>query len=138
MESQDQDDFEIQGFPVKMSDIPIPVPDWNRNISNPRLRFIRKVFGILSCQFSFTALMVYYAQTILNSFFVISSYPDPPTNAQYLLYLSIIGAIITFLIIACNTRLARKVPVNYYLLGAFTACLSYCVSFASVYFSQAT
>jgi len=41
----------------------------------------------------------------------------------------VIAAIIIECALICNRKLARTVPVNYYLLGAFTLCESYMVSF---------
>lgn len=66
--------------------------------------------------------------------FLSSGYRNFMNNNAVLLPLVAVLAIIIELIILCNKDLGRRVPHNYILLGLFTLCESYMVSFtASVY-----
>ena len=84
--------------------------------------FIKKVYGILTAQLIVTAevcLIPYYSQEALNFM----------RETPSLMGLCVVAAIIIELALICNRTLARTVPINYYLLGAFTLCESYMVSF---------
>jgi FtsH-binding integral membrane protein len=66
--------------------------------------------------------------------FLSSGYRAFMYNSPVLLILTSVLAIIIELAILCNKDLGRRVPTNYILLGTFTLCESYMVSFtASVY-----
>ena len=100
---------------------------------NPRLGFIRKVYGIISAQLLVTFLFVVASQTFLKSWIT----PQPgvqATAAMALFYLATIGAIVTMLLVGCFTSLARTVPTNYILLGIFTICESYTVCVLTAFF----
>ena len=99
---------------------------------NPRLGFVRKVYGILSCQLLFTSFLVVLAQTSFKSFFQPTDGPNP--LAMALFYLAMIGSIITCIMVGCYTSLARTVPTNYILLGVFTLCEAYLVAFTTTFF----
>lgn len=47
-----------------------------------------------------------------------------------LFILALMGAVIIEIVLLCNKDVARRVPINYYLLFAFTLCESYGVAFA--------
>jgi len=100
---------------------------------NPRLGFVRKVYGILSVQLLITTVFVILAQTSMKSFFQ----PAPMTGnplAISLFYLASVFSIITCIMIGCYTSLARSVPTNYILLGVFTLCEAYLVAFTTTFF----
>jgi FtsH-binding integral membrane protein len=90
---------------------------------NPRLGFVRKVYGILSAQLLLTTAFVYIALTRF----------DNVLNSSWAYALLVISAIITVIIsfmLILSTSLARTVPTNYILLLTFTLCESFMVSFA--------
>lgn len=87
-----------------------------------RLGFIRKVYGILSFQLLMTFFVCAISMT--NQKFSQFQVSNPA-----IFYLCIITTIITSIAIVCCRSVARSVPLNYILLGVFTACESYLVSF---------
>ena len=100
---------------------------------NPRLGFIRKVYGIISVQLLITFMFVVASQTFLKKW--ISPQPGVQSTASMaLFYLATIGAIATMLLVGCFTSLARTVPTNYILLGIFTICESYTVCVLTAFF----
>jgi len=101
--------------------------------ANPRLGFVRKVYGIISCQLACTTFFVFLAQTVLQSFFQPrTGYANPVANSLF--YLAAVGSIVTSIVVACFTSVARKVPTNYILLGIFTLCESYIVAYFTTFF----
>lgn len=101
---------------------------------NPRLGFVKKVYGILSVQLLFTTISIFLAQTSLYSFFQPSGQYYNPV-AQTLFYLCTFGALVTSLVVSCFTSIARQVPTNYILLGIFTACESYVCAYFTTFFN---
>lgn len=87
-----------------------------------RLGFIRKVYGILSVQLTFTFLMCLVSH--LSQSFNMFQIANPG-----FLWISLIGTVVTMICIMCFRSLARNVPTNYILLGIFTLCESYMISF---------
>lgn len=100
---------------------------------NPRLGFVRKVYGILSVQLLFTAIMVYFAQGPLRGFYYTDSGDIRPIAAS-LFTLAAVGSIITSIMVVCYSSLAKTVPTNYILLSIFTACEAYVVSMFTTFF----
>ena len=100
---------------------------------NPKLGFVRKVYGILSFQCLFTAAFVYLSHTKWKSFFEVGLYGENPW-ASSLVWLACIGTTITMVSITCYTQLAVTVPTNYILLGIFTLCETYTVAYATSFF----
>ena len=94
-----------------------------------RLGFIRKVYGILSVQLSFTAVFCFI---VMNS----------PALAAVVLNLPLlITVVVMYLMSACALMccgLDKKVPVNYLILAVFTFCVSWIVSTACIRYDQAT
>lgn len=89
--------------------------------------FIKKVYGILAAQLTFTAAM-----TSLP--FLFEGFRAFMNKTLVLVPLLAVLAIIVELAIICNKDLARRVPTNYICMGVFTFCEAYLVSFtASVY-----
>lgn len=86
-----------------------------------RLGFIRKVYGILLFQLSFTFLMCLIS--VLSP-----SFAKFQASNRILLYLSLAGNLVTAMIIICSRKLARQVPWNYVILGLFTFFEAYLVS----------
>ena len=93
--------------------------NWSSQI---RIGFIRKVYGILSVQ-----LLITVGITLLS--FLNDSFANFQRNNIALLYVSIFSSLIISLVIICVRKVARSVPLNYILLGVFTLCESYFVSF---------
>jgi len=88
---------------------------------NPRLGFVKKVYGILSVQLLFTAFFIYLAGFHLTAFF----------KSPAAVGIAVFCAVTTFIVcimITCYTTFARSVPTNYYLLGIFTFCEAYLVA----------
>jgi len=94
-----------------------------------RLGFIRKVFAILTFQLLYTVGFAALSMFVdkLGSFMV--------TNL-WLLYLSAAISIVVMLIVACFTRVARKVPLNYFMLGLFTVATAYWVGVICAVYEQ--
>ena len=88
-----------------------------------RKNFIKKVYGILTCQLLFT----FSVGLILNAVdgardFAISQ------GGQALMWISIVGMFATIIAMACNQNLARNYPSNYVMLCLFTSFTSYLVA----------
>lgn len=86
-----------------------------------RLGFIRKVYGILSIQL------------LITFFFCCLSVISPgwgkfQLEHTALMWLCVIGSIIICIALVCFRDLARKVPLNYFLLLIFTVLEAYLVS----------
>lgn len=84
-----------------------------------RLGFIKKVYGILASQLTFTALFVYIVMetpSIQGMFKIV-----PLVIAVLVLYITSICALV-----CCGMH--KKVPLNYILLFIFTACVSFIVA----------
>ncbi|KAL4474767.1 hypothetical protein ABPG74_001463 [Tetrahymena malaccensis] len=92
------------------------------NSPNFRIQFIRKVYCILLSQLLLTTLVCYAG--MYNPTFGSYLISSPAT-----LVISIIVSISILVAMFCNQNLSRTVPTNYILLGLFTACESYMVSF---------
>jgi len=98
---------------------------------NPRLGFVRKVYGLLSFQLLFTTVFVYLSRTTFKSFFN-PQYLDHNPWAVSLLWLSVIGEIIIMCMITCCSDLFKQVPLNYFLLTIFTLCESFTVAYTTM------
>eukprot|EP00331_Platyophrya_macrostoma_P030336 CAMPEP_0176446492 /NCGR_PEP_ID=MMETSP0127-20121128/24363_1 /TAXON_ID=938130 /ORGANISM="Platyophrya macrostoma, Strain WH" /LENGTH=245 /DNA_ID=CAMNT_0017832547 /DNA_START=24 /DNA_END=761 /DNA_ORIENTATION=- len=90
---------------------------------NPRLGFIRKVYGIITAQLVFTVLVCWYAMfTFLDGFgaFIVQN--------EGILVAAIIVNFISMCVVFCCKNVARDVPTNYILLGIFTFTEAYSVA----------
>ena len=92
-----------------------------------RIGFIRKVYGIILFQLLITTIVIYFATTskIFQNF--IASNPA-------LIYLSLVGALLTEIPIICCKSAAQTVPLNYILLLGFTLCESYIMACTTIAF----
>ena len=93
---------------------------------NSRMAFVRKVYSILAIQLGFTALYIAvlaFNQDKMRSFI---------TTRKELFVLAFSGYIVTLYALGCYQQVARRVPLNYILLGVFTACFSYMTGFVTV------
>jgi len=89
--------------------------------------FIRKVYAILAVQLAFT-----FAVTFV---FVLSSDVIKWVRANPGVYIAALVLQIVFMIaLVCFRENARKVPLNYILLAAFTVCETYLVGTISSYY----
>ena len=88
--------------------------------------FIRKVFGIVAIQLTFTFLFILFCQTKIIKNFISKNH----TLCTILFITSIICFIIFSCILICNRRLSRTVPQNYILL--FFVTLSESIICASI------
>lgn len=105
--------------------------DERPKIYNPRLGFIKKVYGIISCQLLLTTLSVLLFQGPLRKYFYRQYHI--PQAFWILLYVSIVEVISCSLVICFCRSLTRRVPNNYILLGVFTLAESYAVGFSTVF-----
>eukprot|EP00347_Sterkiella_histriomuscorum_P015636 403356276 len=87
-----------------------------------RIGFIRKVYGILGSQLLLTAFMCLLPY-MSRSIQVIMA-----NNFGVALFFGIMGIVLSCALF-CIPQLARKVPVNYCLMFAFTFCEAYMVAF---------
>ena len=87
-----------------------------------RLGFIRKVYGILSCQLLMSTIMCALSM-YSKSFFQFQA-----ENAGLLIF-SILVTLVLPCLAMCFNDLFRKVPTNYIFLGTFTFFESYLISF---------
>jgi len=106
---------------------------------NPRLGFIRKVYGILSIQLLVTSFFVacgaWPSAPLYNFYHRGGIYNAGPTD--FASFLTIGASVISFIVcimITCCTDMARKVPTNYYLLGLFTLCQSFMVGYITSFY----
>lgn len=114
-------------------DTPLTSDGLDRKLSSDsRMGFIRKVYGIVFCQLTVTALWIAIVSCNQQFFynFLRSRYE--------LLFLSVTGFLVTLYALACYQELARRVPLNYYLLAVFTICFSYVASFTTVFYDPQT
>jgi len=100
-----------------------------KGMFNPRLGFIKKVYGILACQIACTTLFVGAAYSIPGLYNFLHSAASVPT-----LIVAIVFSFITMIMLSCYTSFARTVPTNYILLSVFTLCESYMVAWTTSYY----
>lgn len=91
-----------------------------------RMQFVKKVYGILFAQLAVTALWIGIVASDRVFFY------NFLRNRVELLVLAIIGYMVTLYALACYKPVARKVPLNYYLLATFTMCFAYIASYTTV------
>ena len=92
-----------------------------------RRDFIRKVYGIILFQLLITTGVIYFSITSKFFYQFILSNPS-------MLYLCIIGVLLTEIPILCCQSVAQKVPLNYILLLIFTLCESYIMAYTTSYY----
>ncbi|EAS00034.1 inhibitor of apoptosis-promoting Bax1 protein (macronuclear) [Tetrahymena thermophila SB210] len=95
-----------------------------------RMKFITKVYSILSVQIGITCAMCFIA--IENSGF--NSFLKDSSNL-WLFYVSIVMTLILCIMIVCYRKFAREVPTNYICLFLFTLFESYIVAQICVLYS---
>ena len=92
---------------------------------NPRIGFIRKVYGILCFQLLLTILLCLAAMYSPSYFeFMLSG------AGLALMICAIVLTIVITILLFCCFGYARKVPTNYILLTIFTICEGYLVSYS--------
>lgn len=87
-----------------------------------RLGFARKVLGIVAAQLTLTAFVtvaVMANERAARIFF---------EQNVVLFIIAVVGYLVTLVTISCCRSVARRVPINYILLGIFTLCMSYIVA----------
>jgi FtsH-binding integral membrane protein len=87
-----------------------------------RLGFIRKVYGIVCLQMITTAI---FCLISMNS----ASFKAFQIQNIAIFWVCLVATVISSIALICFRSLARNFPVNYLLLGTFTLCESYLVSF---------
>lgn len=92
------------------------------SLVNPRLGFIRKVYGIISMQLCLTVALCTLGVTS-------PAYQSFQQAHPSLMVLSGIGSLATMIALFCCFEQSKKVPNNYILLGLFTLCEAYLVSY---------
>ena len=92
--------------------------DWNFNgdaFSNKvvRRRFVRKVYGILTCQLALTF-------GIIMIFTYVESIKQFAQKNKWLIWVAFVPLMILMIALVCCEKVRRKAPANYILLGLFT------------------
>eukprot|EP00347_Sterkiella_histriomuscorum_P019127 403342846 len=83
--------------------------------------FIKKVYGIVFVQLVVTVFITALPMFSTGALTFMVSNPS-------LVGLALVAAIVIEIALLCCRQLSRTVPTNYYLLGAFTICMGYCVA----------
>ena len=124
-------DYESQAFMGQKTD---------NSSYNPRLGFVRKVYGIISVQLIITTIFVALAQSKFVKYLQDCDwdYCGPSSAAMTLFWISIVATIVISIMITCYTSMARTVPTNYILLGLFTVCESYLVGLVTTFYDPPT
>lgn len=92
---------------------------------NPRIGFIRKVYGVLCCQLLITILFclaAMYSSSYASFMF--------STAGFALLICAVVMTLFIIIALFCFINNARTVPTNYILLFSFTICEAYIVSYS--------
>ncbi len=93
-----------------------------------RINFVRKVYGILCAQLLTTALWIsIVAANRISMFQFMNQHVE-------ILVLSVITYMVTVYALGCYREIARRVPLNYCLLAAFTVSFSYIAGMTTVRF----
>ena len=92
-----------------------------------RLNFVRKVYGILTTQLLLTTL---WAALVWNN----SSLKNFVYDEYWLVWVFLGLAIGVEMTLICYRRVARKVPLNYFLLGVFTFAEAWIVGFICMFY----
>lgn len=93
-----------------------------------RMNFIRKVYGILCFQLLTTAFWI--TIVAMNQ---VSMYQFMSKHVE-IIVLAVVTYLVTVYALGCYKEVARKVPLNYCLLGAFTLSFSYIAGTVTVRF----
>lgn len=89
---------------------------------NDRNRFIAKVYSILTTQLVITSL---YCSAVVAS----ETLQEALIQAYPLVYAAMILSFVVLLVLVCSQKAAKKVPLNYILLGTFTLLEAYILGF---------
>lgn len=104
------------------------------SLYNPRLGFVRKVYGILCCQLLLTSIFTILCQGPLRPH-LYNPYSSRGNDAPFAIFIFCsVVALITAIAIACYRSVARRVPTNYILLTVFTVAETYIVGYFTVFF----
>ena len=101
---------------------------------SPRIGFVRKVYGILCCQLLLTSLFVIVCQGPLRDYLYDSASPTGKSGPFVLFIIATVVALICAIAIGCYPSVARRVPVNYFILSVFTIAEAYTVGYFTVFF----
>ena len=88
---------------------------------NPRLGFIRKVYGILTFQLCITILLCLLSMSS-------PGFAEFQMNNPGLMVTAAVGSLVIVLGMLCFNKCSRRVPYNYIVLTMFTLCEAYMVS----------
>mmetsp|Transcript_115008 Transcript_115008/g.228941 ORF Transcript_115008/g.228941 Transcript_115008/m.228941 type:complete len:251 (+) Transcript_115008:89-841(+) len=104
----------------------------NREVKNQaievRCGFVRKVYGILTIQLLFTAIVAY-------QFWKNGQDRAWLRSHEWLLWLSVATTFVTVCVMACCRDVCRRFPANYIFLFTFTGFEGVMIGFVSAYFS---
>ncbi|CAF4663826.1 unnamed protein product [Rotaria socialis] len=95
--------------------------------------FIRKVYSILMIQLAVTFGIIaifHFTPSVRN--YVRSS------NGQWLYYTSYAVFLVTYFVLICSKRIARRYPLNLVLLGLLTISMGYMMGMISAYYNVAS
>ncbi|CAK71146.1 unnamed protein product (macronuclear) [Paramecium tetraurelia] len=93
------------------------------NDENVRIQFIRKVYLILSFQLLFTTIFCTFS-------YFSTGFAVYQLQNTWLFYVLLIVGLICEISLICCKNVSRKVPNNYIILGVFTFCESWIVSYS--------
>ena len=96
--------------------------DGNEKYEEDRLGFIRKVYGIMCTQLLITACF-----TCLP--YISEGFRIAVLKVPWIALMCAVGGLVISCSLFCVQSLSRKVPTNYILMLAFTACEAYMVMF---------
>jgi len=102
------------------------------NSFNPRLGFIRKVYGIITTQLLVTIGISYLAMLTSESGFGAFVRTNLPA-----FWVAVSINLITMILVFCCRKLASKVPANYFMLSLFTLSEAYMVSSVCAAYQEA-
>ena len=93
-----------------------------------RKGFIKKVYGILLCQLAVSLIFISIGTLCKEK---VKTFV---TTHVYLVFITMVIAFITLILLCCIKSLARTVPTNYVLLLVFTVCESYSLMYIVSYY----
>ena len=125
--TRDEEATKAADYDIGIAEVHYHAEDLEVKLSDrSRTLFIRKVYGILLAQLSFTA--VWIATIASNQTFFLTFL----RNRTDLIVICFIASIASCVALTCFRQLARTVPANYLLLSVFTISFSYLTSLTTV------
>jgi len=96
-----------------------------------RMGFVRKVYGILTCQL----LLTFGAVSVACAFEWVRIFMKDHWS---ILIVALVVNMMSLYALGCYPTLARTVPINFILITIFTVTEAYCIAFITAYYSPET